>query len=479
MKKTLLISGLLLFFTVKIFAQQFSQYNTNTLYDSFENPSQRVFIPDSSKQFAFNLFVPNLSAMFQITGDAQASLKSRYFLNKYNNAALRVDSGRFNHVNLNVNVYWIMAKMFTSLNGDEELGFSAQTKAEGRGLISDESIAILNGVGSFLNATSGANIFNGNYYFQTYHQVSLTYREKINKQFAFGVKLSALLGIQYSNLNVQSSNGIIDFINNEAAMTLQGRYYGAYIPGGNVNASDYLPTLRNPGAAISIGSSYRTEDGFFIQGNVKDLGFIHWSSRSDVYNFNNGTLIQGLATTTREDSVYNGIKRISHHNPTEESFTTNINSKAELSVNKKFWLDDNKEFKYSPTLIASKDFFDPGFVAALVNPVQYKEYTVTATATYNDLKVFAIGGQFMYKTPDFEVFFGSDELYQSIGLLRDAIKSPTAYTQNSSFTGASFYLGFALKFGPVVEHPMNSSSIPDGEKGFLGRLIGRWFKTTD
>jgi hypothetical protein len=38
-------------------------------------------------------------------------------------------------------------------------------------------------------------------------------------------------------------------------------------------------------------------------------------------------------------------------------------------------------------------------------------------------------------------------------------------------------MGFSLKFGPVVEHPMNASSIPTGEKGFLGRLWGRWFKT--
>jgi len=35
----------------------------------------------------------------------------------------------------------------------------------------------------------------------------------------------------------------------------------------------------------------------------------------------------------------------------------------------------------------------------------------------------------------------------------------------------------AFRLGPVIEHPMNSSTIPMGEKGFLGRLWGRLFKT--
>ena len=71
MKNILLIFFLLLSSAVKIFAQQFSQYNTGTLYDSFENPSQRAFIPDSSKQYAFNLLIPNFNGNFTFSGDEQ------------------------------------------------------------------------------------------------------------------------------------------------------------------------------------------------------------------------------------------------------------------------------------------------------------------------------------------------------------------------------------------------------------------------
>ena len=73
MKKILLISCFLLL-AVKGFSQQFSLYNTGTLFDSFENPSQRAFVPDTSKKYAFNFFIPNFNGNFFLTGNAQTSL---------------------------------------------------------------------------------------------------------------------------------------------------------------------------------------------------------------------------------------------------------------------------------------------------------------------------------------------------------------------------------------------------------------------
>jgi hypothetical protein len=368
--------------------------------------------------------------------------------------------------------------MFSSLNGDTELGFSVQTKFEGKGIFTDESIAILNGIGSF-PADSYAGIFNDNFFFQTYHQIGFTYKEKINKQFTFGVKLSVLMGIQYEKLQIDNSQIVFDRPNNSAILGLSGIYYSNYIPG-HLTARDYLPTFRNPGAAISIGATYRTEDSYIIQGNVKDLGFIHWSSRSHIYPFNDIQQINGLTSKGREDSVYNALKNIIHGNAVTGSFNTPIDGRAELSVHKKFWIDDNKNFKYSPTLIASKELFYPGFTGALVNPFQYKKYILTLTTTYDDMKLFNLGAQFMVQTPNFEFYLGSDKVAQTASVVSAQLsKSPTQTYSNSAFTGADFFLGFSLKFGPVIEHPMNASTIPTGEKGFLGRLWGRLFKTND
>ena len=151
MKKILLVCCLLLF-TAKLFAQQFSQYNTGTLYDSFENPSQRAFIPDTSKKFAFNFFVPNFNGNFFLSGNGQASLKTRAFTGKFDNTLLTVNKGRLNQAYADGNAYFIMFKIFTSLNGDQEIGFSAQTKAEGKGLFTDETIGLLNGTSGFGSA---------------------------------------------------------------------------------------------------------------------------------------------------------------------------------------------------------------------------------------------------------------------------------------------------------------------------------------
>jgi hypothetical protein len=476
MKKVLLVLCLL-FFTVKIFAQQFSQYNTGSLYDSFENPSQRAFIPDSSKQFATNFLFPNLNFNAFLSGDAQATIKSRLFLNMYNNSALKINQGKNNLADLNANVYLVMFKTFTSLNGDEEMGFSWQVKAEGQGLFTDETIAAFNGTQSFVSANAYSNIFNSNYYYQTYHQFSFTYREKFNKVFAFGVKISALLGIQYQKLDITNSNVVYDNVNDSARVALKGKYYESYIPG-NFTTRDYSPLFRNPGASISIGTTYKTEDSFILQGNIKDLGFIHWSSRSHIYDFYNSAVIQGLSTPKREDSIYNKIYDIIHNNATVGSFTTPIDGRAELSINKSYWLDDDKNFKYSPTLIASKELFNPGFTGALVNPFQYQKYILTLTTTYDDLKIFNLGAQLMVKTPNLEFYFGSDKLAQSVSLLSESLnKNSPGISQNSAYTGADFFIGFSVKFGPRIEHPMNASTVPTGEKGFLGRLWGRLFKT--
>ena len=359
------------------------------------------------------------------------------------------------------------------------MGFSWQTKAEGQALFSDETLAAFNGTQSFVGGSTYNHIFNDNYYYQTYHQFSFTYREKFNSQFAFGVKISALLGILYQKLDITNSRAVYNNAMDTVGVGLKGRYYDSYVPGNFINR-DYLPTFRNPGASISIGTTYRTEDSFILQGNIKDLGFIHWSSRSNVYNFNNSAVIQGLSTSQREDSIYNKVYKIIHNNGTMGSFTTPIDGRAELSINKSLWLDDDGMFKYSPTAIASKDLFDAGFVGAIVNPFQYDKYILTLTTTYDDLKIFNLGAQFMVQTPNWEFYFGSDKLAQSTSLLSQALnKNSPGINQNSLYTGADFFIGFSLKFGPVIEHPMNANVIPNGEKGFLGRLWGRLFKTND
>ncbi len=205
MKKYLLIL-FILFSTSKIFAQSFAQYNTGTLFDSFENPAQRAFIPDSSRMFAFNLFVPNFDANFSLSGDAQQTLKNRAFNSYYNNKALVIGPGNhFNYLLGNANAYAIMFKMFSSFNGDSEVGFFLNTKAEARGVFSDETVALLNGAGSFSNDTYD-NVLTARYQYQIYNEIGFTYREQLTKQFALGFKLGYVAGYQSGKVNIGRSN---------------------------------------------------------------------------------------------------------------------------------------------------------------------------------------------------------------------------------------------------------------------------------
>ncbi|MFD0766752.1 DUF5723 family protein [Mucilaginibacter lutimaris] len=468
--KNILLAFCFLLISLASFGQQFSQYNTGTLFDSFENPSRASFIPDSSRQYAFNLFIPNFNSNVYVTGNGQAPLKSRAFLGKYAGAGLTLNQGRFSRANVSANVYSLMFKSFRSLDGNQEIGFSVQTRADGRGIFTDESLLLLNNTGPFTDR-SYDNIFNNSYTYQTYHQFSATYREQVTKNFAFGIKLSALLGIQYQQLQIDRSRIDFDRVNDRADLSLQGRYRINFTPG-EFAARDILPNFRSPGASISLGSTIRTRDNFNIQLNVKDLGFIHWYKKSITSNFNTTRTIQNISGPRREDNLYANTFDIIRSGDTQGSYVTPTNGKLELSANKSYWLDYDKRFKYSPTIVLQKEVFYDGYTAALVNPLQYNNLVGTLTTSYNNFGLFNAGLQFMVKTPNVEFYIGSDRVVQSANLFRAGVgKSDSQINKSGSFTGADFFLGFSLKFGNVIEHPMNASFIPMGERpGFLKRL---------
>ncbi len=472
MKKILLIFCLLII-GIKGYSQQFSQYNTGTLYDSFENPSQRSFIPDSSRMYAFNFFIPNISSNFLLTGDAQSTLIRRAFNGTYNNNSLIIGGGKYNYVNLNADAYSLMFKIFTNIKGYQEVGFFTETRLEGKGAFTDESAALLAGVSSFPSNTYD-NVLNNHYYYQLYDAIGASYREQINKQLAIGFKFSALMGIGYNKLTIDESHLNINKVSNSATISLRGRYFNSQEPGG-FNSSSLLPTLRSPGAQISMGMAYKTDDHITFQGNIKDLGFIHWYSSSTSSSFNNTVSTTNLQPKVAGDSLANVIRKITNTSAKIGSFTTYTNARLEVSATKSYYLDGDNHIKYSPTLVVSKELFYNGLAGAFVNHFQYQNYHISVTSSYDNFNLFNVGLQFMIKSPNVEFFIGSERITQTAGFAR-AIHSPTTYS-NTSYAGGNFFLGFALKFGQVVEHPLNASTIPNGDKGFFGRLWNRFFKT--
>ena len=103
-------------------------------------------------------------------------------------------------------------------------------------------------------------------------------------------------------------------------------------------------------------------------------------------------------------------------------------------------------------------------------------------SSYNDLKMFSLGGQFMIKTPNSEFFIGSERLLQSLALIKSGFSTTATSNQLQfatpvpGYTGADFFIGYSFKFGRIIERDMNSSTVtPKEEKGFLGRLFENLF----
>src|ERR1700744_1309509 len=240
--KRLLLSIFLIFSAIAGFAQQFSQYNTGTLFESFENPSVRIFIPDSSKQFATNYFIPSFNANFFLVGDAQTAAKSRLFNSYYNVADLKVNQGKLNHFGANVNSYDLMLKAFSSFDGNVEVGFFIASKAEGRGVATDETVSLFNGPGQFPNNTYN-NVFNDNFMYQVYQSVGVTYREQVTSNFALGIKLSALSGISYQKVEIDQSQINFDKAADTASIYLAGKSYQSNNDNRST-AQTILPTFR-------------------------------------------------------------------------------------------------------------------------------------------------------------------------------------------------------------------------------------------
>ena len=473
MKKSLLILCFILP-AMKIFGQQFSQYNTGTLYDSFENPSQRSFIPDSSRQLASNFFIPNFGANFYVKGNAQNVLMNRLFAGYYNTADLSIGAGKYSNIRSSANSYWAMLKIFTSLNGNQEIGFSASTRAETNGYLTDESLAIFNGYLNFPN-NNYTNVLNSRYDYQVYHQFSFSYREQVTPRFALGVKLSALLGLAYSQVDIRQSQVNFDKQNDSARIALQG------ISRESNRLKSF--TIKNPGLAVSIGAGTTTRDGFRLQFNLKDLGVIHWGGDSYSAAFDRDTTLGGVSTGKRETNLFNAVANIISTNKRSTGFYTKTNAIAEVSVNRSYWLDYNRHFKFAPTVIASKELYYNGVTGALVAPISYDNYTATFTTSYNIIGLFNFGGQVMYKTPNAEVYLGTERLVQTGRSILTAARNNNDYPQVAGairqYSGADIFLGVSFKFGNVIEHPMNASVIPDGEKGFFSKFLGKIFKGKD
>ena len=463
MKKTILAVFIILLFTTS-YAQQYSLYNTKTLFDSFENPSQKAFQPDSSRRFAFNFLIPSLGFNTALGGPATKAFKRVLFDDLISSQGLTLGEHKTSRAFANLNTYLVMLRMYKSLDGNQELGLSWQLRSDNQLTFTNESIAIFDNFNLF-DQDQLTDIFNDKAYSQTYHQISLTYRKDYTRQLGVGFKISYLSGIAYNDAKVTRSTLSIDKTADNFNLDLKGRFRATHLYDEGVDKKFFLPSFKNPGLGFSASFNYHLPEGWYILGNLKDIGFIKWNKKSYIYDVDRNISIQN-ASNRDADSRLNDEIIDYDYVYTNKEFITPTNGKAEFLINK------NLGF-YQPNLLLSKNLFYRGADIALMNNFTYNKLNFGFSTVYNTSKILQVGSQFMIKSPNTEFYIGSDQLYKSINEINALRKDDES--RFHGYPGASFYIGFAAKFGYIIEQQPTANRIAhfNTPSGFFARLLAK------
>lgn len=460
MKKIYLLILVVLFSVKFTKAQHYALYNTRTLFDALENPAVKAFTLDSSGKFASNLFLPNFSINAAHKGDAQSVLRTIINESILNTQDLPIGTGSFNNAFANVNIHVLNFRIFSSHKYNQEIGFAWQLRADADAKYTNESLAIFDSYKRFEEQTPYTNLFNDKAYQQSYHQFSVSIRENWDKKLALGVKLSLLSGIAYNDLQINNSYFFADIPNDRLDIGLNGTYRGSFIESDELERKTLLPTFKNPGLSITIGTTYTSKNGYFLMGNIKDLGFIRWSKNSHKARLNAIQSIYNLSTKSNSQ-IANEITDVAYDSDVQQAFTTPTNARADFLISRTFGF-------YKPSIIVSKNLFYKGGDLAFVNTFTINKFAASLTPVYNLNNLIMFGVQGMYKTPNFEFFLGSDNIGKSISLAKGLSQQDRAI--GTGYNAGSFYMGLGIKFGKKVEHPMNISTMPgvNGEKTYRG-----------
>lgn len=464
---------LILFLKVDLsYAQQFSLYNSRTLYDSFENPSQKAFQVDSSRRFAFNFFIPSLSANGDFSGSAKSAFKSLIYDGVFNGRDIEMGSTKPSILSLNSNNYIAMFRFLKAVKNYQEMGLSWQVRNDMRLKVSNETFAVFDDYRIIKNISDPNNftindIFNNTGYNQAYHQFSFTYRQNYSKRFSVGAKFSVLSGIAYSSININESE-LTKKPFDSFDISIRGNLRSNF-KFDNFQTEMLLPNFKNAGLSVTASAGYKLRHGWTLMGNLKDLGFIRWNKNSYEYNFDTGNItITAGSDQSADDRLADSLDNKITSSSANRSYFSATNGKAELLIHKDYG-------NYKPNLILSKSVYYGGGDLALVHNYHYKNYVFTGLTNYNTNGFLQVGGQFMIKSPNIEFYLGSDQLFKTIEVVKNFSTDRRPYS--SRYTGASFYIGFGVKFGTILEHMHNANNIPGfkakRESGVLKKILGK------
>ncbi|WP_421943381.1 DUF5723 family protein [Pedobacter sp.] len=465
--KRLLLAVVLITFYQTSFSQQYGLFGTKTMFDAFENPSQKSFVLDSSRKFSSNFFLPYFGVNGANRGSSETAIRRLVNEGVNDTRSLPINTGEINRFYQNSNMYLLTLRVFKSYKYQKEMGFAWQIRSDAQINYTNETLAIFDSYRRFPQQQALNDIFNTNGYQQSYHQFSFTYRENYNKRLAFGVKASLLSGIVYNDLNISDSYLYINPETNTLDIGLAGTYSANFNDQNKISSNTFIPTFKNPGVSVGFSTNYTTKKGLFLMANIKDLGFIWWRNNTHTTTVSTTKQInieEGQSNTNRE------IREIFQLSEQPEKFTALTNAKADVYLSKTYGF-------YKPGIAISKNLFYRGGDIAFINTFNYNNFSGSVIPLYNLNNVFMVGLQGKYQTPNFEFFMGTDNLLSTASTASGLIKRDG--TVGSGANGASFYMGLGIKFGNTVNHPQFRDVMPginDNEGGSFFKNLFSIFK---
>lgn len=443
----ILFSITVLLLSLNLQAQQYGLFNTKTMFDSFENPAQKAFVLDSSRQFLSNFFIPHFGVNLLNKGGNEYAFRKLIQERLIDVGSLDVNDVRRNRFSETTNIYLFAFRVFKSYRNQRELGFSWQIKSEADIDFSNQIYLALNSYKNFNSQKLYSNIFNNVGAAQTYHQFSAVYRKNRGKKWAFGGKLSLLGGIQHNSLNIKKSSFYVDIPDNMISIYMLGKYRGTFIDN---SETGNIFSLKGLGLSAGISASYTSKTGFMFMANIKDLGFIRWRRKSHYFDIDLTKKVKNINTPNSQEKLQQAFLYILDDSDAQRAFTSHADTRFDFMASKTFKF-------YRPTLILSKNIYTTNGDIALSNNFTVSNFSIALTPNYNLNGFFLLGLQGMYKTPNFEIFTGSDNILKTSYTLKGMAAKNAAI--GTGYNGVSLYFGMALNFGYIVEHPLNSSKI--------------------
>ncbi|QEK51701.1 hypothetical protein FYC62_08540 [Pedobacter aquae] len=452
----------LVFAHLVVKAQETSLIHSKTVFDSFENPVNTAFVPEVSNKYAVSFLLSSFSTQLRFKGDIEPSLKAFIFNRDSIKGGPLLGANKQNELTGNVNYYLAMFKLFKSIKYQREIGASIQFRNIGNALVPNSTFAFLD---SYKNFNSPyADVFNSTALNQSFWQFGLTYRENYNEKLAFGAKLSFLSGATYHQIDIK-----------ESAIRLLTKGYEAYFNGSyqsnlgtdSVEIKNLLPNFKNPGMAITLGSSYAFKNGMYVTAHLKDLGFIRWNKNAVSSTFSDTLTPTKIDTLIPNGNIRTNLNRMIATGAHLGKFTSFLPAHLQIAASKEFGL-------YKPVFVATQYFDGRGTQLALVNNFRTGAFNFALNAQYDKPNGLQFGGLVMLQSLTTELYLGSEKLLPSYYFTKGMLNKDANIGRSP--TQMNIFMGLNIKFGRKVQSDGMADFIDglnDAETGFVYRLSNK------